>query len=159
MTVCPECGANHNGAAAYCTNCGEYLGDVSEESTTEERPPIGIKAISVLILLGSMGSLYEGYLTLTQGIPPFLPSWWTVLGPVYLVLGLIMLPAIFGLWTMQSWGWKLAVGIYGFDILLKVLNSIIVSISLIGVILDIVIIGYLYQKRHLFLTKKDTPHG
>lgn len=59
----------------------------------------------LLILLGGAGILVVSSM-------PDLPVWITFLGLVSIVLGVFLLAAVYGLWTLQEWGRNMVIWLY-----------------------------------------------
>lgn len=84
--------------------------------------PAGIVAIAIysafcgVILLG-VGAL----MMLASGVPD-LPLWITLSGVVFMGMGVFLLVSMYGLWSIQGWGLKLAKWIYIVSIPLGVIS-------------------------------------
>lgn len=124
-------------------------------SVNRTSAPLGIKIICLLgaigVVLGILGGL--GMMALGDvGI---------LLGPIVVVLSLVQAVTIYGLWTLQSWGWTLAMVVYGLDFLLDVANLLMGSLGAIfGLALSGLILAYIYSKRdHYRSSERNVPEA
>ena len=101
--------------------------------------PLGI---TVLCLLGFVGTFFSffGMLGAMGGGGPF-----AVLGLFGLALVVAKGVVLYGLWTLQYWGYKWAVILYGLSALLD-----LVSLNLLALIIDVLIVVYLMSKADHF---------
>lgn len=122
-------------------------------SATRTSAPLGIKVICVLGTLGAGLGLVGGFGLMALG------GAGVVLGPVVLVLSLAQLAAVFGLWTLQSWGWTLAMVLYGLDAVIDLVGLVLGDLgSILGLFIAVVILGYIYSKRdHYRSAEREVP--
>lgn len=112
-------------------------------SATRTSAPAGIKVLCVLATLGAVLGLVGGFGVLAQGIG-------LILGPLLIVVSLAQLAAVYGLWTLQSWGWTLGIVLYSLDVLLDAVPFVVGQGDVNGVFslfLSLVILAYVYSKR------------
>lgn len=120
-------------------------------SATRTSAPAGIKVICVLATLGALLGLLGGLGLMALG------GIGVVVGPLVLVLSFAQLAAVYGLWTLQSWGWTLAVVLYALDVLLDLFQVILGDWSaLFGVFVSALILAYVYSKRDHYRTSERT---
>lgn len=103
------------------------------------RRPLGITLLCVLASLGVVVGFLGSLGLMAAGGP----------GPVLglLVLGLTVARAvvIYGLWTLQYWGYKWSIIVYGFGAVLDLFRG-----QLLGVLISILIVVYLLTKAEYF---------
>lgn len=108
-------------------------------SSATGSPPLGIKIICALGVLGAI-LVFVISLQLVALGGPGVP-----LGGLFIGLTVAYLVVIYGLWTMQSWGWTWGMIVFVFGAILELLQFEIISLFI-----SIVIIVYLYSKRDLY---------
>lgn len=161
MAFCQHCGAEIEANASYCPDCGESVEVETEPSSVEAaeettvKAPTGIKIICVLAGIGAIFSIIAGFAAGSIAGAPGVPSWYGALGPVMILLGLANFPMIYGLWTVKSWGWTLAMVLYGINILANLLQLTTGLGALVGLTVSIVIIWYIYSKRDLYASESQ----
>ncbi len=74
--------------------------------------PAGIVIISILSALGSAFYLIASVLFLLLSAIPEIPLWVYIVSMLSIVFGVVFLTSIYGLWTLQPWGWKLTFWLY-----------------------------------------------
>lgn len=120
-------------------------------SATRTSAPLGIKIICLLATIGAMLGAVGGIALVALG------GIGVVLGPLVVVLALAQLAAVYGLWTLQSWGWTLAMGLYGLDATLDLIGIAVGDFgSVVGLAVAVVILGYVYSKRDHYRSSERT---
>ncbi|RLI57155.1 MAG: hypothetical protein DRP09_03915 [Candidatus Thorarchaeota archaeon] len=101
--------------------------------------PRGITILAVLEFLGGLVQVIAGFTIVSLGtVYPNGLS--VVLGALTLLLGFVALVIGWGLWSLKSWAWMTA-------LIINLINLIvnIVSFSILGAIINLIIIIYLQQ--------------
>ncbi|MFW9770498.1 MAG: hypothetical protein ACFFF9_10830 [Candidatus Thorarchaeota archaeon] len=103
--------------------------------------PLGVTILAVLeIIAGALG-LFGAITLITIGaMIPWLGAFAVIFGVVVLFLALIDLIVGWGLWTLKSWAWMVALIV---NIINLILNA--VQFAWLGAIINLIIIIYLQQ--------------
>jgi len=123
----------------------------SKNKRKRKAPPLGIQILSVLAVLA-------GILFLLIGGLGILSVEAATIGVVSILLSIGYILYGLGLWRMETWAWYLAAALHAFGILMCffTLDTLLTDwINVASLLLDIVIIYYLYTKRKLFDIKVD----
>ena len=98
--------------------------------------PLGVTILAILQLLGGIISVFGG-LAIVMIFPVIFTL---ILGAILLIVGLVGLIVGWGLYTMKSWAWMLAM-------ILNIINIIlgIINFDLISLIIPVIIVIYLNQ--------------
>ncbi|MHA1666679.1 MAG: hypothetical protein ACTSW7_04840 [Candidatus Thorarchaeota archaeon] len=98
--------------------------------------PLGVTILAILQLLGGVISIFGG-LAIVMIFPVIFTL---ILGAILLIVGLVGLIVGWGLYTMKSWAWMLAM-------ILNIINIIIavIGFDLISLIIPVIIVIYLNQ--------------
>lgn len=111
----------------------------STYSNRSRSRPLGITILCVLGFVGAFFSFF-GMLGVMGGGGPF-----AAIGLVGLLLVVAKAVVLYGLWTLQYWGYKWALVSYGLSALLD-----LASLSIVALILDVIIVFYLMSKEDHF---------
>jgi len=105
---------------------------------------MGVGAITNAALLASYGLLLH-LVTLISNYSIILSGFGIVVGIIIIAVSLMLLYGFHKIWDMKKAGWKIVMTfeVIGFLISLA-------SLSVIGVIIPLIIIGYLWKKKSLF---------
>ncbi|MBN2042400.1 MAG: hypothetical protein JW754_01185 [Candidatus Aenigmarchaeota archaeon] len=113
--------------------------------------PLGVTIICILVLIGAILSLIGGasafmFAGLMGAIMPGMEMLGMAAGAVSIIIGIIYFLCFWWLWKMMKKG-------YTFTMILSVISLIIsiIGMNIIGVVLAIIILVYLYMKRGLFV--------
>ena len=116
--------------------------------------PLGVTIICVLGFLGAILSILGGAVLLGLGGAAItaigteaaaIGGLAGILGGVILIVGIVSLIVLYWLWNMKKIGWTIYMIL---EIIGIVLN--LVSLSIIGLIIPIIIVAYLWTKKDLF---------
>ncbi len=103
--------------------------------------PLGVTILAVLEFIAAILGFIGGIGLVALGaVIPFLGAFAAIFGIVVILLALIDFIIGYGLWTLKSWAWMLALV---FNIINAILNLIFFDI--ISLIINIIIILYLQQ--------------
>lgn len=105
-------------------------------------PPPGVKFICGVTVLTAPFAIVGG--VLIGGI------YWIIAG-----LSVFALIGAFGLWTLKEWGWYIVVGMELLNIPYHLFRFATVEelTNLIGAVVGILILSYLYHQRDLYLSR------
>ncbi len=103
--------------------------------------PLGIKIIVVLGGLGSILALFSGLALSLFSVGGFE----TLLGIIVAVFAVVKFVTLIGLWSLKRWAWTAAMVIYTLSALLDLLR-----VNIVGLLIAIIILAYVYSQRHLF---------
>ncbi len=98
--------------------------------------PLGVTILAILQLLGGVISIFGG-LAIVMIFPVIFTL---ILGVILLILGLLGLIVGWGLYTMKSWAWMLAMILNIINIIVAIINFDIASL-----IIPVIIVLYLNQ--------------
>lgn len=103
--------------------------------------PLGVTILAILQILGGILSIFAGLASIA--LAPMFPGMellFMAIGALVLVLGFLALIVGWGLYTMKSWAWMLAM-------ILNILNIILAVVqgNYIGIIIPLIIVLYLNQ--------------
>lgn len=98
--------------------------------------PLGVTILAILQLLGGILGILAG-LAIVMVFPVLLTL---IIGAVLLIVGLLGLIVGWGLYTMKSWAWMLAMILNIISIILGIINF-----DLISLIIPVIIVLYLNQ--------------
>ena len=100
--------------------------------------PLGVTILAILQLLGGILGIFAGI-----AIVAVFPVIFTlIIGAVLLIVGLLGLIVGWGLYTMKSWAWMLAM-------ILNIINIILAiypTLNIVSMIIPLIIVIYLNQK-------------
>jgi hypothetical protein len=104
--------------------------------------PLGVTILAVLEIIVGLLGLFSGFTLLTLGaMMPFgLGAFAAVIGAVVLFIGILDVIIGWGLWSLKSWAWMVA-------LIVNIINLILNAIQLawLGAIINLIIILYLQQ--------------
>ena len=84
--------------------------------------PAGIVLIAVYSALSGLLLFGAGALMMLASAVPDMPIWITLLGVICMALGACLLAAMYGLWSVQIWGLKMAKWLYVISIPLGIIS-------------------------------------
>jgi len=121
------------------TTRGMSQGDQWHSEKSSPTAPLGIKLICVLQLFFDLLILLVALAGVGAGGPA------GAIATVLLALVAVDFAAVYGLWTLKSWGWVLAV----------VLGSVflfadLVQVNVVSLLVGLLILGYIVSKRRLY---------
>ena len=129
--ACEKCGASTREGADLCRDCAA------------ETAPIGIKVVCAVGGLFGTFSLLIGMRLL--GLVP-------LLGLVVIGLSLGQLAVLYGLWTLQTWSWGVALLLFGLGVLVDLFRAVTGNrTSLAGVVVGLLVMAYIYSNHELYL--------
>ncbi|MFW9958195.1 MAG: hypothetical protein ACFFCT_08990 [Candidatus Odinarchaeota archaeon] len=103
--------------------------------------PLGVSILAVLNILGGIFQVFTGYLAVMAamlfGPLGFL---FAIVGGVLLFLGLISIIIGWGLWTLKSWAWMIALIVNFINLILNVFSA-----GWLSAIINLIVIVYLFQ--------------
>lgn len=103
--------------------------------------PLGVTILAILQLLGGILSIVAGFgLIALAAFFPGMELLWIAIGGLTLVLGFVALIVGYGLYTMKSWAWMIAMILNIINIILAIINFTIISL-----IIPLIIVIYLNQ--------------
>ena len=103
--------------------------------------PLGVTILAVLEIIVGLLGLFSGFTLITVGaMVPFLAGFAIILGAVVLFIGLLDVIIGWGLWSLKSWAWMVALIV---NIINLILNA--VQFAWLGAIINLIIILYLQQ--------------
>lgn len=118
---------------------------MTRKKSDPEPLPLGVKILAVsawligaLLVLLSAGAL--AVLSDVEGMIPF-----AFLGGLAAVAGVFYIAYGLGLWYTESWGWWIGAILNGLGIV-----GCLLAESYFGLVINAVILAYLYQQRELF---------
>ena len=106
--------------------------------------PLGIKIICVLGAIVTIFTFFISFRIMTAGGP------FVSLGLLFVFLGLAYLVVLYGLWTLQPWGWTWAMIVFIFGAIMD-----LVQVQILGLLISLVIIGYVYSKKELYRAQRE----
>lgn len=108
--------------------------------------PLGIQILCVLSGLLTLFAVLFGVVLLASGSGAGVLAGLVVLG-----LSALQFVVLWGLWTVQPWGWTLAMVLYGLNAVLQVLNLVLGDVgALLGLPITLGIMAYVYSKRDVY---------
>lgn len=120
--------------------------------------PTGVSVICILGFLGAIIEIVGGLGMVALGgltggiaipemaaVPGFLAGMLGIFGAILVVLGIASFVVIFWLWQMKKIGWTLTMILEIIGILLS-----LVSFNIIGLVIPVIIVIYLWLKKDLF---------
>jgi hypothetical protein len=126
--------------------------------STKSRPT-GVTILAILEIIGGifallasatfflLGALATGIeFDMVEGAPfmmPFLGALATLVGVVFIVVGLVAFVLAYGFWTGKGWAWILGIIFAIIGIVLGAVSLVGSPASIVGIVLNIVIIYYL----------------
>jgi uncharacterized membrane protein (DUF2068 family) len=78
----------------------------------EKNKTAGIVLIAIYSGLSGLLMFGGGALMMLASAVPDIPIWITLLGVIFMALGVFLLAAMYGLWSVQTWGLKIAKWLY-----------------------------------------------
>ena len=103
--------------------------------------PLGVTILAVLEIIVGLLGLFSGFTLLTLGaMVPFIGAFAALLGAVVLIIGIVDVIIGWGLWSLKSWAWMVALIV---NIINLILNA--VQFAWLGAIINLIIILYLQQ--------------
>ena len=108
-------------------------------NTGNKSAPIGIKIICILGAIVSVFTFFISLRIFAAGGP------FVSLGLLFMFLTVAYVVVLYGLWTVQSWGWTWGMIIFIFGIIMNLFE-----LDIIGILIGVVIVGYLYSKREFY---------
>ena len=106
--------------------------------------PLGIKIICVLGAIVTIFTFFISFRIMAAGGP------FVSLGLLFVFLGLAYLVVLYGLWTLQPWGWTWAMIVFIFGAIMD-----LVQVQILGLLISLVIIGYVYSKKELYRAQRE----
>ncbi|MGY5864056.1 MAG: hypothetical protein RTV41_05595 [Candidatus Thorarchaeota archaeon] len=124
---------------------GKKIAEIPTPTTGYAAPsgdrPLGVTILAVLeIIVGALGLFGAVSILLLGALIPFFGGFVMILGVVVLFLSLIDLIVGWGLWSLKSWAWMVALIV---NIINLILNAL--QFNILGAIINIIIIIYLQQ--------------
>jgi hypothetical protein len=120
-------------------------------ATTANDAPLGIKLICVLAALGTILGLFGGLGMMGLAGSSGVPGWFGILGIVTVLLSLLNVPMIYGLWTVQPWGWTLAMVLYGLNVIINGISLLAGDAgSILSIVVALIILGYIWSKADVY---------
>ncbi|NQY26728.1 MAG: hypothetical protein HRT92_06065 [Piscirickettsiaceae bacterium] len=84
--------------------------------------PVGIVLIAIYSALSGLLIFGLGALMMFASAIPDMPIWITLLGVIFMALGVFLLAAMYGLWSIQTWGLKASKWLYVISIPLGLIS-------------------------------------
>ncbi|TVT48407.1 MAG: hypothetical protein FHK82_17750 [Sedimenticola thiotaurini] len=84
--------------------------------------PVGIVLIAIYSALSGLLLFGAGALMMLASAVPDMPIWITLLGVIFMALGVFLLAVMYGLWSTQKWGLKIAKWLYVISIPLGIIS-------------------------------------
>jgi len=84
--------------------------------------PVGIVLIAIYSALSGLLMFILGALMMFASAIPDMPVWITLVGIIIMVLGVCLLAAMYGLWSIQAWGLKVSKWLYVISIPLGLIS-------------------------------------
>jgi hypothetical protein len=118
-----------------------------------QKRPLGVTVICILgwilaalSILGGIAALFlGGLLNILSSMPTITSAIVGFLGVITLILGIVLILAFYWLWQMKKMGWTLVTVLMIIELVLS-----LVSLSILGIVLSLVILLYLWMKKDLF---------
>lgn len=122
--------------------------------STNQQKTAGITLIAIYSALTGLLSLFAGLVFSLFSAIPEIPLWASLLSFVFIIFGALLLASVYGLWTLQSWGWQFTFWLYlisiplGFISIFPIFPGDEMSagntiFQLIGIAISIAVIMYL----------------
>lgn len=122
-----------------------------------DKKPFGIVLIAIYSILSALMFLFTGFAFLLASTIPDVPIWAHLISFVCGIMGILLLASVYGLWSLQAWGWKLTFWLYVASIPLGILSIFPIwpgteltagniIMQAVGIGLDIVVILYLLKE-------------
>ena len=108
----------------------------SSANAGNKSAPLGVKIICILGVIVSIFTFFMSLRIFAAGGP------FVSLGLLFIFLTFAYLVVLYGLWTVQSWGWTWGMIVFVFGAITNLFE-----LNIVGLIFSFVIIGYLYSKR------------
>lgn len=124
----------------------------------KKNKPAGIVLIAIYSALSGLLTFSIGSVLLLASAVPEMPIWIVLMGIICIVLGVFLLAAVYGLWSIQTWGLKITKWLYVISIPLSVVSIFPVYpdsemttgntvLQIVGIGLAMIIIYYLSKPR------------
>lgn len=115
--------------------------------------PLGLTILCILNFIGSLLEIMGGLVLIGigglgvayGGIAAIFGAFGFLIGIVSVLLGLVGLFVTWGLWIMKKWAWTIAIILQIIGLILNVINT-----SWYGIILNLVIVVYLWYIKDVF---------
>jgi hypothetical protein len=140
-SYCTGCGAKIEQNSKFCSGCGRAISLAAAQETTTTAAagtsasrPDGVTIIAILCILAGIG---EFIFTAIGG---------GAIGVILIPVGIVYFVVAYGLLKGRPWAWTLTVILSIIGIVLSVITIAILGIlSLINIILEAIILYYLYR--------------
>lgn len=93
-----------------------------KENFMEKNKTAGIVLIAIYSALSGLLMFGVGALMMLASAVPDMPIWISLLGVVSMALGVFLLAAMYGLWSVQTWGLRIAKWLYVISIPLGIIS-------------------------------------
>ncbi|WP_419769981.1 MAG: hypothetical protein ACNI3C_11680 [Candidatus Marinarcus sp.] len=118
--------------------------------------PLGITLIAIYSALSGLFIFGIGLLMMLSSAVPSMDMWITLISVLLVVLGVFLLAATYGLWSLQTWGLNITKWLYIISIPMGILSIFPIYphsemttantvLQLLGIALDIFIIYYVLK--------------
>jgi hypothetical protein len=107
----------------------------STYSSRSRGRPLGITILCILGFIGAFFSFFGMFGVMGRGGP------FAIIGLVGLALVAGKAAVLYGLWTLQYWGYKWALRLYALSAVLD-----LVTLSLFALVIDVLIVAYIASK-------------
>jgi uncharacterized membrane protein (DUF2068 family) len=105
--------------------------------------PLGVTILAVLQIIGGLLSLVVAIPLMTiAALLPILGFLFLIMGAVMALLGILALVVGWGLWSLKSWAWILALILNIINLILNIANW---EVAWFSAIINLIIIIYLQQ--------------
>jgi hypothetical protein len=103
--------------------------------------PLGVTIIAILNILGGLFQIFAAYIAMMAAmlLGP-LGFLFVIIGGVLLLLGLVSIIIGWGLWSLKSWAWMVALIVNIINLILNIFSA-----GWISAIINLIIILYLFQ--------------
>ena len=109
------------------------------DNRSQKKRPLGITILCILGVIGVVIAIFGSFGLMARGGPG------PILGLFVLALSVGQAVVLYGLWTLQRWGYKWALVLYGLSAVLDLVTG-----SILSLIIDVLIIAYLLSKERYF---------
>lgn len=118
--------------------------------SVRREPPTGIK---VIVAVGAVDGIWHALAGLVRILTGLLNPVALLVGALTLGIALGQLAVLYGLWTMEGWGWTWTVRILGFMAGLDVLALILGQGGLFRLALTVGILAYVYSQKSKYVRR------